>query len=210
MRMSELSRSSGVSVPTIKFYLREGLLPAGDAAGAANQAEYGAAHLHRLHLVRTLLQVGGLSIATARATLAAIDNEKLSAHDMLATAHNALPVRADTPTTDADVDAARADVDTWLVGLGWEVASSGVARTMLSYALLALRRLGRDVGPEVFAPYAELADGLAERELATMDPAAPRPELVEEMVIGTVVFESALVALRRLAHANHSSTRFVS
>jgi DNA-binding transcriptional MerR regulator len=29
MRMSDLSRSSGVSVTTIKYYLREGLLPPG-------------------------------------------------------------------------------------------------------------------------------------------------------------------------------------
>src|SRR2546430_1153453 len=33
MRMGELSRRSGVSVPTIKYYLREGLLPAGNPLG---------------------------------------------------------------------------------------------------------------------------------------------------------------------------------
>jgi hypothetical protein len=39
MRISELSKASGVSIPTIKFYLREGLLPQGRLV-AANQANY--------------------------------------------------------------------------------------------------------------------------------------------------------------------------
>ncbi len=46
MRISELSRRSGVSIPTIKYYLRDGLLPAGRAT-AANQADYDEDHLRR-------------------------------------------------------------------------------------------------------------------------------------------------------------------
>ena len=38
MRIAELSRRSGDSIPSIKFYLREGLLPAGTATGR-NQAD---------------------------------------------------------------------------------------------------------------------------------------------------------------------------
>ena len=34
MRISELSRRSGVSIPTIKYYLRDGLLPADPDQGA--------------------------------------------------------------------------------------------------------------------------------------------------------------------------------
>ena len=33
MRIAELSTRSGTSIPTIKYYLREGLLPAGTATG---------------------------------------------------------------------------------------------------------------------------------------------------------------------------------
>ena len=40
MRIAELSSRSGTSIPTIKYYLREGLLPAGEATGR-NQADYG-------------------------------------------------------------------------------------------------------------------------------------------------------------------------
>ena len=49
MRIAELSRQSGVPVPTIKYYLREGLLPAGELT-SPNQASYGETHLRRLRL----------------------------------------------------------------------------------------------------------------------------------------------------------------
>ena len=41
MWMAELAERSGVAVPTIKFYLREGLLPRGEARGRLSVA-YGA------------------------------------------------------------------------------------------------------------------------------------------------------------------------
>jgi hypothetical protein len=39
-------------------------------------------------------------------------------------------------------------------------------------------------------------------------PSAPAERLINDVVIDIVVFESALVALRRLAHAKHSAERF--
>ena len=49
MRISELAAVTGVTIPTIKFYLREGLLPSG-VARAANQADYDETHVRRLRL----------------------------------------------------------------------------------------------------------------------------------------------------------------
>ncbi|RAC11977.1 MerR family transcriptional regulator, partial [Burkholderia multivorans] len=54
MRISELSRRSDVPVATIKYYLREGLLPAGERT-SATQAVYTDAHVNRLALIRALL-----------------------------------------------------------------------------------------------------------------------------------------------------------
>src|SRR5690349_21241439 len=64
-RIGELSRRSGVAVGTIKYYLREGLVPVGQPT-AKTQALYGGIHLRRLRLVRVLAEVGGLSIAQIR------------------------------------------------------------------------------------------------------------------------------------------------
>ncbi|HOW02220.1 MAG TPA: MerR family transcriptional regulator, partial [Rhodoglobus sp.] len=76
MKMSQLCETSGVSVPSIKFYLREGLLPAGERT-SATQAEYGPEHVERLRLIRALIDIGGLSVATAQRVLEAIDSPDL-------------------------------------------------------------------------------------------------------------------------------------
>src|SRR2546430_9317670 len=50
VRISDLSRQTGVPTATIKFYLREHLLPPG-AMTARNQADYGSEHLRRVWVV---------------------------------------------------------------------------------------------------------------------------------------------------------------
>ena len=57
IRISELSRRSGVPVPTIKFYIREGILSRGEST-APNQARYSEEHLNRLALIGALQQAG--------------------------------------------------------------------------------------------------------------------------------------------------------
>ena len=208
MRIGELSRTTGVSVATIKYYLREQILPAGAIQDAANQAEYDIDHVQRLNLVRTLLSVGGLPISVVRNVVTALDRPTISRHRLMAVAHNALPGRTVPAPQDEIGRIARADVDDWLQRLGWYSTPDTPARAMLADALAALRRLGRDVPAEIFTPYAEAANSLAERELGSLDPTVSKARLVEDAVIGTVVFEAALVALRRLAQANHSAKRF--
>ncbi len=65
MRISELSRQSGVPVATIKFYLREGLLPDGERT-SAHPGPVRREHVARLRLIRALLGPGGLTVAKAR------------------------------------------------------------------------------------------------------------------------------------------------
>jgi DNA-binding transcriptional MerR regulator len=204
MRISDLSRESGVPIPTIKYYLREGLLPAGERT-SRNQATYDATHLRRLHLIRVLVEVGGLSLQAVRRVLAALERGNAPLHEVLAEAHTAL--RHDIPGEDPTLGPARAETDAWLAELGWNLGDGNPARADLAAALLALRGLGWEVGPEVFERYATHASALAEAEIAYVA-AADRPEAaVEATVIGTVVFERALVALRRLAQEHHSRTQ---
>ena len=143
MRIAELSRLSGVPLPTIKYYLREGLLAPGRAT-APNQADYSAAHLHRLTLVRTLVEVGRLPISSVRAVIAAIDEQQLSLHDTLGVAHDALPPARPPAVADGDLEAALADVNHYIERLGWTGSATSPARHTLAHALVSLRRLGRD------------------------------------------------------------------
>jgi DNA-binding transcriptional MerR regulator len=190
-----------VPVATIKYYLREGLLPPGELT-APNQASYSALHVRRLRLVRVLREVGELRIDAIRKVVAAIDEPGRSPHEVVGVAHHALsPAPAWSAAAELD------EIDALLDHLGWEVSPGAPARDHLATALSSLRTLGRDVGADVFRPYAEAADRLAREEIARLPEDGSADELVEQAVVGTVVFETALVALRRLAQEHHSARR---
>lgn len=206
MRISELSKESGVSVSTIKYYLREGLLHPGTRTGP-NQADYGEGHVHRLRLIRALADVGNVPIATIQDVLEAIDDPTLPMHDLLGVAHRALGPHPDDAKS-AELRAARENVDQFLKGLGWLVGDDAPSRQELARALATLRRLGWDVDAQVFGRYARVADRLASWELKQTPANTDRQRTVEAVVVGTVVFEAVLVSLRRLAQENHSAIRF--
>jgi DNA-binding transcriptional MerR regulator len=206
VRIAELSIDSGVSVATIKYYLREGLLQPGTRTGP-NQADYGDEHLHRLRFIRALADVASLPIATIRNVVEAIEDPALPMHEVLGVAHGALGPELDVVMSE-ELASAREDVDRFLNDLGWLVGDDSPARLELARALATLRRLGWNVDAHVFDRYARLADRLASWELKQTPANSDREETVEAVVVGTVVFESVLVALRRLAQENHSATRF--
>lgn len=124
MRIAELSRRSGTSIPTIKYYLREGLLPPGTSTGR-NQAEYDERHLGRLRLIRALREVGGLSVAATRQVLATLDEPVRSTHELMGHAHQAV-IRPLTGSRSSDTDdpawrSARQEAGRWITSLGWRV-----------------------------------------------------------------------------------------
>ncbi len=201
MRISDLSRHSGIPIPTIKFYLRERVLPAGSRT-APNQAAYGQEHLRRLRLIRVLVEVGGLTLSAVRRVVEALGDDELPLTDVLGVAHRALEtVTAAGP----GLSEARREVDAWIEARGWQVTADAPTRDVLASTLVALRGLGWQVGPRVFDRYAGHMDEIAANELAYVAGMESREAAVEATVIGTVVFERAMVALRRLAQEHHSS-----
>ncbi|MCZ0981700.1 MerR family transcriptional regulator [Streptomyces diastatochromogenes] len=119
MKISDLSRLSGTPVGTIKYYLREGLLPPGRPLGATLTL-YGDEHVQRLRLIRALTARGGLSIAATRDVLAAID-EPLDPLATLGVVHYALPTPVDAAETDA-VEEQAPRVDELVRAMGWDVS----------------------------------------------------------------------------------------
>jgi DNA-binding transcriptional MerR regulator len=202
VRISELSTAGGVPVPTLKFYLREGLLPPGDAI-AVNQASYGDAHIRRLRLIRALTEIGRLPLKTVKSVIGAIDDEELPLHDLLGVAQWALE-----PASPTEGALMGDTVDALLDDLGWEVAKDAPARRTLGRTLATLRDLGRDVSRARLLRYAEAVDSLAAVEVATVPANESRSEAVESVVVGTVLYEAVLSALRRLAQEHYSAQRF--
>src|SRR3954462_9221660 len=80
--VSELSERADVPLATVKYYLREGLLPAGETTGP-RRAEYGEDHLRRLRVLRMLREVGGVPVTSLRQVADALDDESLPVHDVM-------------------------------------------------------------------------------------------------------------------------------
>ncbi|SFC99494.1 MerR family transcriptional regulator [Streptomyces aidingensis] len=213
MRLAELSRRSGVSAATIKYYLREGLLPPGERV-TATQAEYGAEHLRRLRLVRALVQVGGVPVARAREVLRAVDDAGQDRHGRLGAAVWALPHGPEPEEDDPVTALAReraAELTARLGGSGHgEGQAEGPPHRMLVSALAALLRLGYPCELEQLLPYGELAARLAVHDLDVIERYEPGNAQVEAAVALTVLYEPVLLALRRLAHAAESERRYAA
>jgi DNA-binding transcriptional MerR regulator len=211
MRLAELSERSGVSTATIKYYLREGLLSPGRQVNATT-AEYDEGHLRRLRLVRALIQVGRVPVATAREVLGHVDDESLGRTIRLGAALWALPQGPEPDEEDPAVVAARREVDALLERLGWETARelaplSPVHRSLV-VAVATLIRLGYPWDAQLLQPYAELMHQVAVRDLDFMETYASEEEKVETAVAAAVLFEPVLKALHRLAQEEESARRY--
>ncbi|MEU6946381.1 MULTISPECIES: MerR family transcriptional regulator [unclassified Streptomyces] len=206
MRIGELSRRTGVSVPTIKYYLREGLLPAGELS-SPNQASYDETHERRLRLIRALLDVGGLSIAGIREVLAAIEDRERPVHKMLgAAADRVVPRYTEEPGE--GVVAARKTVAELIARRGWTTSAESPAAEALAVALAALKEVGHGGFAQVLDTYAGAAEQVAGADLEYVAGNVEREELVESVVVGTVLGDAMFAALRRLAHVDASGRVF--
>ena len=195
MRMSELSERSGTTVATLKYYLREGLVPAGESLGAT-RADYSEEHLQRVRLVRALIDAG-VSVAQGKRVVEALDSPPTSRHDLLGKAQYALPA------SHPDV-AVSAEVTELVAGLGWQVSPDSPALRSLTGAIAAARSAGVPLEPDSLTGYARATEDVAAVDVA----AVPRDDLaaaLHRVVAGTVLVDPVLAALRRLAQEHVSS-----
>ncbi|MFJ2740024.1 MerR family transcriptional regulator [Streptomyces sp. NPDC087440] len=212
MRLAELSERSGVSLATIKYYLRQGLLAPGNRV-TATTADYDESHVRRLRLIRALLQVGGLPVATARKVLGHVDDASLGRTIRMGAALWELPHGADPDDTkDEATAAARVEVDRLLEKLGWgtarELGEVSPAHRSLVVAVATLRRLGYPWDSELMAPYAELMHQAAIRDLDFVETHPSEEEKVETAVAAAILFRPVLEALHRLAQEEESARRY--
>jgi DNA-binding transcriptional MerR regulator len=205
-RISDLASLTGVPVATIKYYLREGLLPAARRI-TPRLSEYGGEHVRRLALLRVLREVGRVPVDGLRRLVEATERPG-TVHELFAAAADAMAPR---PTEGGPGrTAARVLADQLVHAAGWTaVRRDAPDRENLAATLEQLAAYDthpRD--PAEIAPYLRLADELARYEIGHLDEAKDRTGLLEEMVVGQVVFGEVLAILRRLAEEHHSHERF--
>lgn len=201
MWMAELATRSGLSVPTIKYYLREGLLPTGTATGAT-RASYSEEHVRRLRLIRALTEVAGLRLETVRQVLEGIDGAG-SWHEAVGSAHT----RLGSPGTDAAPPSAAsaARVEDLLERQGWELGPDHPQAAVIARTLDALDELEHPVGDDLLDLYAAAMRPVAEHEVGAVRSSDVEAS-AEAAVIGTLVQEPLLLAIRRIAQENVSRT----
>jgi DNA-binding transcriptional MerR regulator len=196
VRLAELSERTGVSVATLKYYLREDLLHPGTTV-SRTQADYDESHVERVRLVRALSELGGLSLATVGRILEVITSPGQDWLTVLETAQRALiegrkaPARADTGRASA-----------WLEARGWEVDPDDPFIDDLDRAWEACDHAGIGLDEARMDRYADHVEGVAQIDVATV-PAEPEAA-IRQVIIGTILVDPVLAALRRLAQQHVS------
>ena len=174
MRINELAERSGVSAATIKYYVREGLVPGGDRTGY-NQVTYDESHLHRIRLIRALLDLGRLPIATAKQVIEAVEEPGRAPHSILGVAQ-----RAVSASTVDDV-----------LSIATDLGHADLADMLDEYRTVAAQLAGREV--------AWLTRSGEEQD---------RDTLAERAIVGTILGDALLAAVRREAQKRASATHF--
>ena len=221
MRLAELSRRSGVSRSTIKFYLREGLLRPGKPSGR-NQALYGAGHLERLALIRALREVAALPLDVIARVTGELDRARAqgwdSGADPIGEALRAIYARRPRERSAEDeleIAKLRDEVRAFLRGLAWTTGEEGhYFADEIAEALFDVRRhLFPSYPVAALAPYARAAWGLSEAEFEHAPGGARVPlrsrgddvaEPTRRAIVSTVLFDRIFSALRRCANSMRS------
>lgn len=208
MKLKELCEVSGCPAPTVKYYLREGLLHPG-AHVNAREADYDDSHVERLRLIRALREVGDLSVVAVGNVIKAIQTPSLDVHEVLGSAVHALgpaPVEAS-----GGYEVERTEVLAYVDELGWKVAADAPAIDLLASILARVRDFwGESADVHVFDRYAGAIDGLAAGDLDVIGGLGDLESTIRRMVVGTVLWDNAIIALRRLAAENQSRRRYPS
>lgn len=201
MRMAELAAHSGLSVATIKYYLREGLLRPGRRT-SVNQAAYDESHLDRLRLIRALAKVAGLSLSAIRDVIRTVDAHP-SVLDAMAVTQDAL-VGVDLETTSVD-DAAEVVLDEVIRARGWRVQPGSPAHRAAVEAVAGLRSEELTMVLDHLSDYAAAADAVGRTDVRAVSGAGSLEAMVRGVVLGSVLRRPLLDALVLLAQQHYAN-----
>ena len=193
MWMGELARRSGVPVATVKYYLREGLLPPGEATGAT-RASYDERHVRRLVLIRALTGVAGMSLGQVREVLDVIDDAGTDVATAMGAAHLQLSPAPAEPASARSTERVAALV----AARGWTTDPDGRHARALAAALDAMDDAGQPMTEANLRVYGDAAASVTAADLASVG-TRDRTDATTYAVLGTLLAEPVLVSLRRMA-----------
>ncbi len=205
MKISELAAASGETIPTLKFYIRKGLLPPGRTVGT-NRAEYDEHHQSRLDLIRILKDELGMSLERIGEV---IRSESEGGQALLRSGLDAArEARHGTKDNSVDPHFARAYSELLALKerLNWASIDDDPTISDAAESLATvLRVLPNDDPKEYLDGYAQLMKEVADQEIPDdFDPAGKPWEAFKYAILGTYLYEPLILSMRRMAHGQRA------
>jgi DNA-binding transcriptional MerR regulator len=195
MRLQELSDVTGMPIASIKYYVREGIIPAGRLV-TATRADYDDGHARRIRTIQTLRSVNGFSVEQIRAIVQLIDGNASRVEIMKALQREVQGLGDPVPGRTEEGDA--------VVRLrGWPDVPTA-ARGALDDHLEEMARLGVPLPDEALEVYARAVDLIAHVDVGDAASAPDLDTLVTKAAAGMHMHSQLVLRLLALAQASRS------
>ncbi|MFC7401573.1 MerR family transcriptional regulator [Citricoccus sp. GCM10030269] len=233
MKLQKLAEVTSTPVSTVKFYLREGLMPPGEKLNATTAA-YEQHHVERLRLISALRQVVGLGLVQVRQVIDAV-NAAVRTHDTIAMMGAVQTIVLGIPSSEAVTTEAaesrestesaepsesagsarstgRLTAQEIISAMGWATGSPETVDA-LDQHMATMSRWGLDPDLAGALVYARAADSVAAHELvdsapwssASSDAGPPSPDVIATYTaVGIHAYSQLLLRLLAVAQGSHA------
>lgn len=212
MKLGELARSLDTTTASVKFYIREGLLPPGRKVNQTT-AIYDESHHRRLALILGLRGAIGTSLARIADLVAIIDDPEAGQLDVLEAAQTiGVEGRGEegsrsvpgARTGSGDADAGAADASAAVARIideqDWPDVPSR-ARAAVERRLARVRTHGVDLDPQTLS---RIAAAVASIGVMGLEVSGTRDEAALGVAVGTYEVSQLVVDMLSLAQTSHS------
>jgi DNA-binding transcriptional MerR regulator len=204
MKLSALADRTGVPTPTIKFWLREGLVPRAPLKNERT-AVYGPEHVERVVLIKVLREEFDAPLSSIRQLTGAIDaGERI---DLVLERCQSIATAAWLAEAPSAPDARHhASVDALCEQVGWPILPT-LARDQLAVTLGSVERLGLPFTAEYLARCARALEPVATADLDTVTRDGSVDVIATSTLLNARAQVAVLVAVNQLAHTSVALTR---
>jgi DNA-binding transcriptional MerR regulator len=200
VQLKELSDLTGTSAASIKYYLREGLLPPGESVHAT-RSRYSDRHVRRLGLIQALRQIVHLPIEQIRSILALADDGVPRLALLAHVQRVVLGLGAD------GVEPVRAAAGDAVVRMRqWPDVDSD-ARQALNRHITLMEGLGIQLPLELLDQYSSAVDAIAGLDLAATAAEQDTDSVILTAAVGMHMHSQLMLKLLALAQASHAIMR---
>jgi DNA-binding transcriptional MerR regulator len=203
MQLKDLSQQAGVSTASIKYYLREGLLPPGEAVHAT-RARYTQKHIRRLEVILALRHIVHLNIEQIRIILALAD-DGAPRLELLATVQREV---LGLGTRDGSKGAERTQLGDAVVRMRDWPDSPSDARAALNAQIARMESLRIPLPLDLLDAYSKAMDSIATVDLRLTTATDDADEIILTAAVGMDLHSQLLLKLLALAQASHAIRRF--